>query len=143
MKFINSGITDKLLMSQSLGLTEQIINNSLALMISQNILKSSVDNGFQLTDKGKETLREAKLIVPEVMLLNFIVDALTGEVESYTRMLYDSKEVKSYKLDVIRPNISKPNLENLDFNSINNLLKKCRNKTLVRVLKGTLFLLIK
>ena len=138
MKFINSGITDKLIISQSLGLTEQIINNSLASMISQNIVKSLADNTFQLTDKGKETLREAKLIVPEIMLFNFIIDALTGEVESYTRMLYDSKEVRSYKLDVIRPNIPKPNLENLDFNSINNLLKKMQKQNVSESFKGDL-----
>ncbi len=124
LKFYKINIFDEEKISKILGIDLFLINNSIANLFFQNLIKMNQDNRISLTKKGEEALKEAKTIQPEQVTVNFLMNGLTGELTHSTRKLFTGNEVRKKNLCAIKPLLNKPTLEEFEFNKINKVLKE-------------------
>lgn len=131
LSLINSGIGDIEDIRGFLGLSEQIIEEYILDLLTQELV--SHDNNqntfrLQMTSKGEEVLEKLMLIKPLEVSVPLIFDAITGSLE-HSRTGYgtfSAKRIADMSLEGIRPYLNKPKLEDIDISQVRSIIKKVR-----------------
>jgi hypothetical protein len=126
--------------SNILGIDDAIISDATAnLMRSDNLRFENSTKTFMLTDKGKETLENIKILVPEERYFSFYIDAITGiysPVEGYN--FNTPQSIKQQAIHSIHPskNVPRPVEESISFSKLESLLRDMQRKGQGAVPKG-------
>lgn len=128
LKLLDANVSQVDNMARCLGLDESLINESLANLVS-NDLVFLITGKYKISDKGRECLRVSKMLEPEEMIYTFLLDGLTGEYLP-ERVTMKAKDVKQHQLHPLNKAINEPQVENLDFQELSRLLKKQQKETM-------------
>ncbi len=132
LKALNSGLTSAEDISEFLGLELIIINAGLAELLRTDNISLSAPAGSRmqelaLTKKGKSTLQEAELVMPEERTLEIEFDGLLRKPFFLSPVLYHLKprELKDEGRKEIPPFPAKrPEVENLDLQEVGNVIRQ-------------------
>lgn len=132
--------------SNVLGLDDAIIKNSSINLMRSDILRfEQKTQTMMLTDKGKDTLEDIKLLVPEERSFSLYIDGITGNyssIEGYN--LNSPQSIKQQGIHSIYPSksVPKPVEENLSFGKLDSLLIKMNNSGQAGAPKGKILEII-
>ena len=129
---LNSGLTSAEEISEFLGLELIIINAGLAELLRTDNISLLAPPGSRrqvlaLTKKGKSTLHEAELVMPEERTLEIEFDGLLRKPFFRSPVLYHLKprELKDEGMREIPPFPAKrPEVENLDLQEVGNVIRQ-------------------
>lgn len=128
LKFVSTGINDISEIGTFLGINPSTINNAVATLQQESMLSVDIyKSKLKLTDKGESALKEAATIIPENIEYAIYVDGLLGTIYLDTKRLYTHKEVKTFDLTPVVPDIEKPTIDYLVYENVKraiNLFKK-------------------
>jgi len=133
LKLISEGIRDIDIIKGILGLPDNLIKDYVVNLLSQELVSHSPKRDaidLDITLKGKNALTDLKLSKPVEVTLPLIYDASTGVLEYHKAALglYDAKHVKDMGIEIIRPYMKKPYIEDIDTNFVRGLYKKMRGE---------------
>lgn len=128
LKLLDVGVVKVDEMAKCLGLDSSLINDTLANLYS-NDLAYSLTGKFKISDKGRECLKLSKLLEPEEINYNFLLDGLTGEYLP-ERITMKGKDVRQHQLHPLVKFIDEPQVDELDFQEISKLIKKKQKETM-------------
>lgn len=136
LKLLDININDIEQMSNILGIETKLIMDSIAVLFKDDLVVILNDKP-KITDKGKDVLRNSKLIVPEQVSFHFLIDGFTGEALPH-KASYSSKEVKQKDFHVLLPDKEMPAVNEIAFNDIAKLIKKHKSESLDDTFNGDL-----
>lgn len=136
LKLLDININEIDKMSNILGIETRIITDSIAVLYKDDLVVI-LNEKPKITDKGKEVLRNSKLIVPEQVSFHFLIDGFTGEALPH-KACYTAKEVKVKDFHVLLPDREIPNTNEIAFNDIARLIKKHKSEFLDDTFNGDL-----
>jgi hypothetical protein len=130
LKSLNAGLDTMDQLSGFLGLHEQTLKHTLTnLMRSEDIVLSG--RHPQLTPKGRNTLRDSTLIVPDQRTIEVYYDRLLHNTPLYEGyLLLSPKEMRDQERLWIPPSpVRPPQLDDLSFAEINRMMQQERRIT--------------
>ena len=134
LKALNSGLTSAEEISEFLGLELIIINAGLAELLRTDNISLSAPAGSRrqelaLTKKGKSTLSEAELVMPEERTLEIEFDGLLRKPFFHSPVYpLKPRELKDNGMKEIPPFPTKrPEVENLDLQEVDNVIRQQDN----------------
>lgn len=136
LKLLDININDINEMSNILGIDNKLITDSIAVLFKDSLV-TILNDKPKITDKGKDVLRNSKLIVPEQVSFHFLIDGFTGEALP-NKASFTAKEVKSKDFHVLLPDKEIPSLNEIAFNDISRLIKKHKSEFLDETFNGDL-----
>ncbi|RUL49912.1 phospholipase D-like domain-containing protein [Lysinibacillus antri] len=136
LKLLDINIDEIEKMSNILGIETRLITDSIALLFKDDLVVL-LNERPKITDKGKEVLRNSKLIVPEQVSFHFLIDGFTGKALPH-KASFSAKEVRKKDFHVLLPDKEIPNLNEISFNDVARLLKKHKSEFLEDTFNGDL-----
>lgn len=136
LKLLDIEINDINEMSNVLGIDTKLITDSIGILFKDNLV-AILNDKPKITDKGKDVLRNSKLVVPEQVSFHFLIDGFTGEALPH-KASFTAKEVKSKDFHVLLPDKEMPVLKDIGFNDISRLIKKYKSEFLDDTFNGDL-----
>lgn len=131
LKFVSEKIDDIEIICTFLGINKSAVYASVANMQSVELVSVDIFNKkIKITEKGKIALKDAAVIVPEDFEYKVYMDGLTGDIYLDTKRKYIKKELKSFDLLPVTPNIEKPDITDLSFENVKSAINKFRKNNL-------------
>ena len=125
LKFVNENIENIESISTFLGMNKNTVNSAIAeLQATELVMVDIFNSKAKMTKKGKESLKEAALIVPENIEYKVYMDGLTGTIYLDTKRKYRKKDINNFELVSIIPYMEKPELADLSFENLKIAINK-------------------
>ncbi|MEX0058112.1 phospholipase D-like domain-containing protein [Clostridium butyricum] len=125
LKFIQASVRNTELICEFLGVNKSVVYNAIANLKSQDLLAVDIYNSeLKLTDKGREAIQKASLIIPEEIIYPVYLDGMTNKLFLDTKRFYSRKDVKNIGITPLSANIESPKLIDINFEELNSALKK-------------------
>lgn len=129
LKFVQADITNTNEICEFLGINESVVYNTIANLRAEDLLSVNIyDSDLKLTDKGREALKKASLIVPEDIVYPVYLDGMTKKLFLDTRKFYTRKDVKNFEITPLIADVESPKLIDVNFEELNREIIKFKKK---------------
>lgn len=132
LKLIHSGIKDVENICGFLGLSEQIVEDYILELLTQELVTNEyVQDSIMLllTAKGYEVMERMKFVKPEEVAVPLVFDSSTGVIQHSGTVYgtFPAKKLQDMNLEVVIPAyLNTPKLEDIDFSEVRTIIKKIR-----------------
>lgn len=130
LKFLNENVGSTELICSFLGVNREVVYNGIADLKTNDLLIVDIFNSnIKLTDKGRDVLKKASVIVPEEITFSVLMDGLTGEIFIDTKRYFKNTELKDNLMVPLKPFLERPILEDITYEKLNNAIKKYKRSS--------------
>lgn len=136
LKLMNIPINNIDIISNILGIEENLVTDAIANLYKDDLINVR-NNTPLINDKGRDTLKDAEMIVPQQVSFHFLIDGFTGKALP-NKSSFTSQEVKDKNFHVLIPDKEQPTLQDISFSDISNLIKRHSKDNMDSTFQGDL-----